>query len=150
MSEEVTILRLGGAGGDLELVGVQEPAGWRFQVRTNEAALLDLLDEDDAWQPPPRPWVHTWHEALEQLGTYPWRRLIPLYVEPAFRAQIVGAFLGAETTDRHVLNHLQDSRQVTVMFSDLVGSTALSARMDPEDLREVISAYQKCVAEAVP
>jgi class 3 adenylate cyclase len=40
-------------------------------------------------------------------------------------------------------------RQVTVMFSDLVGSTALSARMDPEDLREVISAYQKCVAETV-
>ena len=35
------------------------------------------------------------------------------------------------------------------MFSDLVGSTALSARMDPEDLREVISAYQKCVAEIV-
>jgi class 3 adenylate cyclase len=40
-----------------------------------------------------------------------------------------------------------ERRQVTVMFSDLVGSTALSARMDPEDLREVISAYQKCVAE---
>jgi class 3 adenylate cyclase len=35
------------------------------------------------------------------------------------------------------------------MFSDLVGSTALSARMDPEDLREVISACQKCVAEIV-
>jgi class 3 adenylate cyclase len=35
------------------------------------------------------------------------------------------------------------------MFSDLVGSTALSTRMDPEDLREVISAYQKCVAETV-
>ena len=35
------------------------------------------------------------------------------------------------------------------MFSDLVGSTALSARMDPEDLRDVISAYQKCVAETV-
>ena len=35
------------------------------------------------------------------------------------------------------------------MFSDLVGSTALSARMDPEDLREVIAAYQKCVAETV-
>ena len=32
-----------------------------------------------------------------------------------------------------------ERRQVTVMFSDLVGSTALSARMDPEDLREVIS-----------
>ena len=35
------------------------------------------------------------------------------------------------------------------MFCDLVGSTALSARLDPEDLREVISAYQKCVAETV-
>ena len=42
-----------------------------------------------------------------------------------------------------------ERRQVTVMFSDLVGSTALSARMDPEDLREVISAYQKCVTEIV-
>jgi class 3 adenylate cyclase/tetratricopeptide (TPR) repeat protein len=42
-----------------------------------------------------------------------------------------------------------ERRHVTVMFSDLVGSTALSARMDPEDLREVISAYRKCVAEAV-
>src|SRR5215472_15040639 len=40
-----------------------------------------------------------------------------------------------------------ERRQVTVMFSDLVGSTALSGRMDPEDLRQVISAYQKCVAE---
>ena len=42
-----------------------------------------------------------------------------------------------------------ERRQVTVMFCDLVGSTGLSARMDPEDLREVISAYQKCVAETV-
>jgi class 3 adenylate cyclase len=42
-----------------------------------------------------------------------------------------------------------ERRQVTVMFSDLVGSTALSARMDPEDLREIIAAYQKCVAETV-
>src|SRR5271168_4759507 len=42
-----------------------------------------------------------------------------------------------------------ERRQVTVMFSDLVGSTALSARMDPEDLREVISAYPKCIAETV-
>ena len=42
-----------------------------------------------------------------------------------------------------------ERRQVTVMFSDLVGSTALSTRMDPEDLRKLISAYQKCVTEAV-
>src|SRR6202048_186885 len=42
-----------------------------------------------------------------------------------------------------------ERRHVTVMFSDLVGSTALSTRMDPEDLRKLISAYQKCVTETV-
>src|SRR5262245_24138858 len=42
-----------------------------------------------------------------------------------------------------------ERRQVTVMFADLVGSTALSTRMDPEDLREIISAYQKCVVDTV-
>jgi len=46
----------------------------------------------------------------------------------------------------------QDSaerRQVTVMFTDLVGSTALSTRLDPEDLRAIIGAYHKCVAATV-
>src|SRR5215471_9971105 len=42
-----------------------------------------------------------------------------------------------------------ERRHVTVLFSDLVGSTALSTRMDPEDLREVISDYQKCVTDTV-
>src|SRR5215218_7261405 len=42
-----------------------------------------------------------------------------------------------------------ERRQLTVMFCDLVGSTALSARLDPEDLREIIAAYHKCVAEVV-
>jgi class 3 adenylate cyclase len=42
-----------------------------------------------------------------------------------------------------------ERRQLTVMFCDLVGSTALSARLDPEELREVISAYHRRVAEAV-
>jgi class 3 adenylate cyclase/predicted ATPase len=42
-----------------------------------------------------------------------------------------------------------ERRQITVMFSDLVGSTELSTRMDPEDLRELISAYYRCVAEVV-
>ncbi len=42
-----------------------------------------------------------------------------------------------------------ERRQLTVMFCDLVGSTALSTRLDPEDLREVIDAYHACVAEVV-
>ncbi|HYI04970.1 MAG TPA: AAA family ATPase, partial [Reyranella sp.] len=42
-----------------------------------------------------------------------------------------------------------ERRQLTVMFCDLVGSTALSARLDPEDLREVIAAYHCAVAQVV-
>src|SRR5271168_4240574 len=42
-----------------------------------------------------------------------------------------------------------ERRQLTVMFSDLVGSTALSARLDPEDMREVIRAYQGACSGAV-
>ena len=42
-----------------------------------------------------------------------------------------------------------ERRQLTVMFSDLVGSTELSTRLDPEDLREVIAAYHRAVAEVV-
>jgi class 3 adenylate cyclase len=42
-----------------------------------------------------------------------------------------------------------ERRQLTVMFCDLVGSTELSARLDPEDLREVIAAYHRTTADAV-
>jgi hypothetical protein len=42
-----------------------------------------------------------------------------------------------------------ERRQLTVMFCDLVGSTELSARLDPEDLREVIAAYHSAVADVV-
>jgi class 3 adenylate cyclase len=57
--------------------------------------------------------------------------------EPLARAQEVTS---ASTAER---------RQLTVMFCDLVGSTALAARLDPEDLREVIGAYHRAVAEIV-
>jgi class 3 adenylate cyclase/predicted ATPase len=59
---------------------------------------------------------------------------------PVSETPLAGDKAAKETAER---------RQVTVMFSDLVGSTALSTRLDPEDLREVISAYQICVAETV-
>jgi class 3 adenylate cyclase len=42
-----------------------------------------------------------------------------------------------------------ERRQLTVMFCDLVGSTPLSTRLDPEDLREIVGAYQRCVTDAV-
>ena len=67
-------------------------------------------------------------------------------------SQLKGAPAGAVAAAPPATPRAADAaerRQVTVMFSDLVGSTALSARMDPEDLRELISAYQQCVAETV-
>src|SRR5271163_70705 len=42
-----------------------------------------------------------------------------------------------------------ERRQLTVMFCDLVGSTALATRLDPEDLSEVIAAYHRAVAQIV-
>jgi class 3 adenylate cyclase len=42
-----------------------------------------------------------------------------------------------------------ERRQLTVMFCDLVGSTPLSARLDPEDLRGIINAYHRCCTELV-
>jgi len=42
-----------------------------------------------------------------------------------------------------------ERRQLTVMFVDLVGSTSLSARLDPEDMREIIGAYHRCCAEQI-
>src|SRR5688500_18211062 len=42
-----------------------------------------------------------------------------------------------------------ERRQLTILFCDLVASTELSARLDPEDLREVVHAYQACVAAVI-
>jgi len=59
--------------------------------------------------------------------------------KPPVLASVVSLPLGAGA----------ERRQLTVMFCDLVGSTALAARLDPEDLREVIGAYHRFVAEVV-
>src|SRR5215469_14197505 len=42
-----------------------------------------------------------------------------------------------------------ERRQLTVLFCDLVGSTALSTRLDPEDMREIIGVYHRCCAEQI-
>ena len=42
-----------------------------------------------------------------------------------------------------------ERRQLTVMFCDLIGSTALTVRLDPEDMQAVIGAYDRCCAEAI-
>ena len=95
------------------------------------------------------------HENLKELGvTALGHRLKLIDAIAALRNDASGKTppVDAATTSSAPSTHPEDRaerRQVTVMFSDLVGSTALSARMDPEDLREVISAYQTCVAATV-
>jgi class 3 adenylate cyclase/tetratricopeptide (TPR) repeat protein len=42
-----------------------------------------------------------------------------------------------------------ERRQLTIMFCDLAGSTALSTRLDPEDMREIISAYHRCCTDLI-
>ena len=94
------------------------------------------------------------HETLKELGVVSiGHRVKLLDAIAALRSDASGKTQSVDATTtsgaRTYPEDRAERRQVTVMFSDLVGSTALSARMDPEDLREVISAYQKCVAETV-
>jgi class 3 adenylate cyclase/predicted ATPase len=75
------------------------------------------------------------------------RKIVAAISEPTAAAQAVPGTSAASMTPK--TPDAAERRQVTVMFADLVGSTELSARMDPEDLRDVISTYQKCVTETV-
>ncbi len=55
----------------------------------------------------------------------------------------------AQTATAHAPRNGAERRQLTVMFCDLVGSSALSARLDPEDLRAVIGAYHACISDVI-
>ena len=124
--------------------------GWlrRLGLEQYEAAFREN-DIDDAVLP------RLTHENLKELGVASLGHRVKLLdAIAALRNNASGnaPSVDAATTSSAANRHPEDRaerRQVTVMFSDLVGSTALSARMDPEDLREVVSAYHKCVAEVV-
>jgi class 3 adenylate cyclase/predicted ATPase len=90
---------------------------------------------------------HLTDQDLEKIGVLLGhrRKMLAAIAELGNTAAITSKPVASEPKPQDIA----ERRQVTVVFSDLVGSTALSARMDPEDLREVISAYQKCVAETV-
>jgi class 3 adenylate cyclase/tetratricopeptide (TPR) repeat protein len=106
----------------LEQLGMAEYVELFTENRIDFSVLCHLTDQD-----------------LKDIG-------IPL----GHRRKILAAIGGLAGAGAATLNTATaERRQITVMFSDLVGSTALSARMDPEDLREVISAYQRTVADTV-
>ncbi len=124
--------------GWLRTLGLEEyEEAFRYN-KINERVLPNLTQED-----------------LKEIGVAPvGHRRILLDAIAALRGDASGKALSTDVglPSSAPSAHPEDRaerRQVTVMFSDLVGSTALSARMDPEDLREVISTYQKCVADTV-
>ena len=120
----------------LEKLGMSEYAQHFADNHIDFAILDDLTDQD-----------------LEKIGVKSLghrRRILRAIAELGDGGKAVqGTRASAEIASHAIPRDAAERRQVTVMFSDLVGSTALSARIDPEDLREVISAYQKCVAETV-
>jgi class 3 adenylate cyclase len=125
-------------GGWLRSLGLERYEAAFRENEINERVLPSLTQED-----------------LKEIGVGPvGHRRILLEAIAALRRETGGKAPSADPATTPAAPSVSpedraERRQVTVMFSDLVGSTALSARMDPEDLREVISAYQKCVAETV-
>ena len=64
-------------------------------------------------------------------------------------AELPAAPAPAETATEPVPRDEAERRQLTLMFCDLVGSTALSARLDPEEMWAVIASYQACIGEVI-
>ncbi|WP_024520721.1 adenylate/guanylate cyclase domain-containing protein [Bradyrhizobium sp. Tv2a-2] len=125
-------------GGWLRSLGLERYEAAFRDNEINEQVLLSLTQED-----------------LKEIGVGPvgHRRML-LDAIAALRADKAGNAPSADAAPMSSAPSVSpedraERRQVTVMFSDLVGSTALSTRMDPEDLREVISAYQNSVAATV-
>ena len=118
----------------LEKLGMSEYAQRFAENRIDFSVLADLTDQD-----------------LEKLGVVlgDRRKILRAIAKLETHKSADIVTVGAAVPAGPSLLDTAERRQVTVMFSDLVGSTALSARLDPEDLREVISAHQRCVAETV-
>src|ERR1700726_4510877 len=112
----------------LKKLGMSEYAERFEENRIDPSVLPDLTDQD-----------------LERLGVLlgDRRKMARASRELAGHAPLAPHF-PAVTEARQ--QDAAERRQLTVMFCALVGSTTLSARLDPEDLREIIGAYQRCCA----
>jgi class 3 adenylate cyclase/predicted ATPase len=126
----------GKAGGD-----VQEIAAWLSQLGLGQYAQRFAENEIDVSVLP-----HLTDRDLRDLG-------IPLghrrKILAAIREGQAVSESSSPASDIPKTSEAAERRQITVMFADLVGSTELSVRMDPEDLRDIISSYQKCVMATV-
>src|ERR1700758_4860007 len=113
----------------LEKLGMSEYAERFAENRIDFAVLPDLTDQD-----------------LKDLGVVLGdRRKILRAIAELARASPAAAAAEPPPAGEPKVGDGAERRQLTVMFCDLVGSTALSTRLDPEDLRAVISSYHRCV-----
>ncbi|MDB5612222.1 MAG: adenylate cyclase [Bradyrhizobium sp.] len=83
---------------------------------------------------------------LKDLGVLLGHRRKMLRAIAEFKGDVL---LTSQTGPKPAQRDGAERRQLTVMFCDLVGSSALSARLDPEDLRAIIGAYHACIAEII-
>ena len=105
-----------------------------FSENELEPADLSELSEDD----------------LKEIGLPlgPRRRILKAIRALNARDRVPKESTGDDAADAHIRVEAE-RRQLTVMFCDLVGSTALSQKLDPEDYREIIMSFHKAVSEAV-
>jgi hypothetical protein len=117
----------------LKKLGMSEYAQRFVENRIDLSVLPELTDQD-----------------LEKLGVLLGdRRKILRAIRDLGNASTAAAAPSAPVATEPTRRDDAERRQLTVMFTDLVGSTALSTKLDPEDMRSVIGAYHKCVAETV-
>jgi class 3 adenylate cyclase/tetratricopeptide (TPR) repeat protein len=105
----------------LDGLGMSEYAGRFAENRIDFSVLRELTDQD-----------------LKDLG-----------IVVGDRRKLLRAIRALDVAAPAAAADAAERRQLTLMFCDLVGSTTLSASLDPEDLRAVISAYHRCCAETV-
>jgi len=115
----------------LKNLGMSEYAERFAENRVDLSVLPDLTDQD-----------------LEKMGVLLGDRRKMLRAIRELGAAAAAARL-APTATEPARRDDAERRQLTVMFTDLVGSTALSVKLDPEDLREIISAYHRRCAEII-
>jgi class 3 adenylate cyclase len=117
----------------LEKLGMSEYTDRFVENRIDLSVLPDLTDQD-----------------LKDLGVLLGdRRKLLRAIRDLGGAQVAVAAPSAPVATEPARRDDAERRQLTLMFTDLVSSTALSIKLDPEDMRSVIGAYHKCVAETV-
>ena len=89
-SDPLVVMAVGAEGGSLRLVAQRTTVGWRYRYTLVDQCAA-WLEEGDAESRRQSPWVDSWRDALAQLDRYPWARLHPIDVHPAFTTRVLDA-----------------------------------------------------------